>query len=129
MPESRSTRLGGTRSVVFPCYKLNSIDCIATVKTPSKFAVLAKSPVLARMVTRSRGGQVNPPSSLRVELPISIGPSTGPNPKNSVACFAVLSFQPNIPAVIRILLPSDAMVKHWRERKAFQISTSVASCS
>ena len=59
MPESRSTRLGGTRSVVFPCYKLNSIDCNATVNTPSKFAVLVKSPILARMVTRSRG-PVNP---------------------------------------------------------------------
>ena len=57
----------------------------------------------------SNSGPVKPPSSLLVELPISIGPSMGPDPKKIVTWLEVVSFQPKVPAVGR-RLPSDAMV-------------------
>ena len=60
------------------------------------------------MVTRN-SGPVNPPSSLLVELPISIGPSMGPDPKHNVTCLEVVIFQPKVPAAGR-RLPLDAMV-------------------
>jgi hypothetical protein len=36
-----------------------------------------------------RRGAVKPPSSLRVELPMSMGPSIGPEPWKSVLCLSV----------------------------------------
>ena len=71
---------------------------------------------------------MKPPSSLQVELPISIGPSTGPDPSNSGTCFDVVSFQPNVPA-LSVRLPSDAMMSRFLARKAFHTSTSLAICS
>jgi hypothetical protein len=44
---------------------------------------------------RPQNRAVKPPSLLRVELPISSGPSTGPDPSNSGTCLDVVNFQPN----------------------------------
>jgi hypothetical protein len=71
---------------------------------------------------------VKPPSSLRVELPISIGPSIGPDPWKSVYWVLLVTFHPNVPA-ISIRLPSVAMVSLFFARKELKTSVSVAVCS
>ena len=76
----------------------------------------------------SRRGAVKPPSSLRVELPISIGPSTGPDPPKSGVCFDVVSFHPKVPAV-SVKLPSEAMIRRRFARNARHTATSSAICS
>ncbi len=71
---------------------------------------------------------MKPPSSLRVELPISIGPSIGPDPWNSVSFLDVVIVQPNVPA-FGSRLPSVAIVRRLLDRNARQISRSLESCS
>ena len=78
----------------------------------------------ARIVTNSSGA-VNPPSSLLVELPISIGPSTGPAPVNNGLNLSHVIFQPNVPPVSR-RLPSEAITSRRLDLNALHTSTSVA---
>jgi hypothetical protein len=75
----------------------------------------------------SSGGAVKPPSSLLEELPMSIGPSTGPAPWYKVWCLSVVIFHPNVPAV-GSRLPSEAMISRRRDRNALQSSMSVHCC-
>ena len=69
---------------------------------------------------------MKPPSSLRVEQPSLLGPSTGPDPSNSGRCLSVVIFQPKVPT-FSMRLPSEAMMRRFRARNARQISTSVAT--
>ena len=79
------------------------------------------------MVT-SNSGPVNPPSLLLLaELPISIGPSMGPDPKKC-DMFGNYYFPAKMPAAGR-RLPSDAMVSRCLDLKAFHTSLSELSCS
>ena len=76
----------------------------------------------------NKRGAVKPPSLLRVELPISIGPLTGPDPSKSGLCCDLVSFHPKVPAE-SVKLPSDAMIRRCFARNARHTSPSSASCS
>ena len=81
---------------------------------------------LARIVTRSSGAR-RPPSLLLVELPVLLGPSTGPNPWERTLLFIGIIFHPQVPAFAqRILL--EATVSRFRDLNALHKCISVDSC-
>jgi hypothetical protein len=116
-----------SRSMIFAADELNSVDSYFAVTSHLNLHLWRSPQKRASMVT-SNSGPVKPPSLLLVELPISIGPSMGPDPKNSVTCLEVVSFQPKVLAVGR-RLTSDAMVSLCFDRNAFHTSLSETFCS
>jgi hypothetical protein len=98
------------------------------VHQPSEFTSVLESPVPCYHCDEEKGCGVKPPSSLRVELPMSIGPSIGPEPWKIVLCLSVVTFQPKVPAV-GSRLPSEAMVRRRLDLKDLQMIRSVSTCS
>ena len=68
-----------------------------------------------------------PPSSLRVELAVSYGPSTGPAPSNNTWFVWSLTCQPNVPW-IPLSPPSEEIVRHSSLLHICWISASVFFC-
>lgn len=81
--------------------------------------------VPAWLVT-STSGNVKPPSLLRGELLISMGPSNGPYPLKNGLKWAVVIFHPKVPAV-SFRLPSDAIYKFRLALNSLQPDFDVTS--
>ena len=90
---------------------------------------LWRSPQCLASMFASRSGAVKPPSSLRVELPTSYGPSIGPEPWNSTLLSReVTIFHPNVPNPLESP-PSDAISIDWDlDLKARQTVMSFVIC-
>ena len=71
-----------------------------------------ESPQNLDSAATSRSGAANPPSSLLVDVPSSIGPSTGPLPSNSMREGGRRMRQPNEPMFVARLLSSET-ISSW----------------
>ena len=75
----------------------------------------------------SSNGAVKPPSLLLIELPVSLGPSTGPYPWKSTFFVNVGKFHPNVPASSK-RIPFDTTVIRFCDRNVRRTSMSVDIC-
>ena len=70
---------------------------------------------------------VKPPSLLLMELPVLLGPSTGPNPLKSTLFANVVTFHQNVPASSQ-RIPFDTIMIRFRDLNARHTSMSVDVC-